>query len=68
MMFVAYYASLNGDSGERECATKDEAEYWESIWRNSGGRIATVFQRKGKPTIQGERPITRYGKPVKTKA
>ncbi len=41
-MWIANYASANGDTGRRECATREEAEYWCQLWERSGGRVAYI--------------------------
>lgn len=66
--YMAFYASMNGDSGKRECATEAEARYWESLWIKSGGRIANVTTEEGEIASPGrEIPLMRYGEPVATR-
>ncbi len=42
--WIACYFSCNGDRGQRECASRLEAEYWCERWERSGGRVAFCYR------------------------
>lgn len=51
--WIAWCASMNGNTCTRYCSTENEARYWEQTWDRAGGRVALVYQNTCEEVAHG---------------